>query len=92
MKLKPFREVIAMSKEKLDEALAPIRAKQVKMQAELKMAELDEQVVSLEAQTQELCTQKQIDFDKLLGLMDKADLIERRRKQYRKVLEELFPE
>lgn len=92
MKLKPFREVIAMSKEKLDEALAPIRAKQVKMQAELKMAELDEQVVSLEAQTQELCSQKQIDFDKLLGLMDKADLIERRRKQYRKVLEELFPE
>lgn len=92
MKLKPFREVIAMSKEKLDEALAPIRAKQVKMQAELKMAELDEQVVSLEAQTQELCAQKQIDFDKLLGLMDKADLIERRRKQYRKVLEELFPE
>lgn len=92
MKLKPFREVIAMSKEKLDEALAPIRAKQVKMQAELKMAELDEQVVSLEAQTQELCAQKQIDFDKLLALMDKADLIERRRKQYRKVLEELFPE
>lgn len=92
MKLKPFREVIAMSKEKLDEALAPIRAKQVKMQAELKMAELDEQVVSLEAQTQELCAQKQIDFERLLGLMDKADLIERRRKQYRKVLEELFPE
>ena len=91
MKLKPFKEIIAMSKEKLDEALAPIRAKQVQTQAELEMAKIDETLISTEAEIQELCSQKQIDFDKLLKLMDKYDLAERRRKQYRKILEDLFP-
>lgn len=92
MKLKPFKEIIAMSKEKLDEALAPIRAKQVQSQAELEMAKIDEQLISAEAQIQELCSQKQIDFPKLLSIMDKYDLAERRKKQYRKILEDLFPE
>ena len=91
MKLKPFRELIAMSKEKLDEALAPIRAKQVEMQAELEMAKIDEQLCSTEAEIQELCAAKQVDFDKLLKLMDKYDLAERRKKQYKKILQDLFP-
>jgi hypothetical protein len=41
MKLKPFAEIIALSKEKLAESLAPIRARKVKSQAELEMAKLD---------------------------------------------------
>ncbi len=92
MKLKPFKELIAMSKEKLDEALAPIRAKQVQSQAELEMAKIDEQLISAEAEIQELCAQKQIDFPKLLSIMDRYDLAERRKKQYRKILSDLFPE
>ena len=35
MQLRPFKELIAMSKEKLDEAMAPIRARQVKSKAEM---------------------------------------------------------
>ncbi|AST86238.1 hypothetical protein CIG66_07080 [Ralstonia pseudosolanacearum] len=91
MKLKPFRELIAMSKEKLDEALAPIRAKQVETQAELEMAKIDEELISTEAEIQELCAARQIDFAKLLKLMDKYDLAERRKKQYKKILTDLFP-
>lgn len=91
MKLKPFRELIAMSKEKLDEALAPIRAKQVETQAELEMAKIDEELISTEAEIQELCAARQIDFTKLLKLMDKYDLAERRKKQYKKILTDLFP-
>ena len=44
MKLKPFAEIIALSKEKLSEALAPIRARKVRSQAELEMAKLDDEV------------------------------------------------
>jgi hypothetical protein len=44
MKLKPFAEVIALSKEKLSEALAPIRARKVRSQAELEMAKLDDEL------------------------------------------------
>jgi len=92
MKLKPYKELIAMSKEKLDAALAPVRARQVKTQAELEMAKIDEQLISTEASIQELCAQKQIDFAKLLKMMDDVALAERRKKQYGQILAELFPE
>lgn len=91
MKLKPFKEIISMSKEKLDEALAPIRAKKVKTRAEMKKSEIDEKIVILESEVQEMCAVKEIDFDKLCEKLDKIALLERRKKQYDKVLEELFP-
>jgi len=91
MKLKPFRELIAMSKEKLDEAMAPIRARQVKSQAELEMARLDADLLTHEGQVQEMCTQKEINFPNLLDKLDKIALLERRKKQYSDVLKQLFP-
>lgn len=92
MKLKPFKEIISMSKEKLDEALAPMRARQVKAQAELEMAKIDEKLVTLESQVQELCTNKTINFDSIIAKLDEHALIERRKKQFNKIVEELFPE
>jgi hypothetical protein len=91
MKLKPFAEIIAMSKEKLSEALAPVRARRVKSQAELEMAKLDDELIRLEADIQEDCAKEQIDFPKLLDKLDKSALLERRKKQYQRVLGELFP-
>jgi len=91
MKLKPFKEIIAMSKEKLAESLAPIRARKVRSQAELEMAKLDDELVRLEADIQEDCAKESIDFPKLLDKLDKVGLLERRKKQYDKVLGDLFP-
>ena len=91
MKLKPFAEIIAMSKEKLDEAMAPIRARQVKSKAEMEMAQLDADILTKETEVQEMCTKKDIDFRGLLAKLDEIALLERRKKQYGKVLEELFP-
>lgn len=92
MKLKPFREIIGMSKEKLDEAMAPIRARQVKSKAEMEMATLDADILTKETEVQEMCTKKDIDFKGLLAKLDEIALLERRKKQYTKVLGELFPE
>lgn len=92
MKLKPFKEIIAMSKEKLNEALAPIRARKVKTQAEMKKSEIDEKIVIIETEIQEMCSDKEINFDNLFDKLDKIALLERRKKQYNKVLSELFPE
>jgi DNA repair ATPase RecN len=92
MQLKPFKEIIAMSKEKLNEALAPIRARKVKTQAEMKKSEIDEKIVVIETEIQEMCADKDIDFDRLFEKLDRIALLERRKKQYDKVLGELFPE
>ena len=91
MKLKPFKEIIAMSKEKLAESLAPIRARKVKSQAELEMAKLDDEMIRLEADIQEQCAKEDINFPSLLDKLDKMGLLERRQKQYQKVLSDLFP-
>lgn len=91
MKLKPFAEIIAMSKEKLAESLAPIRARKVRSQAELEMAKLDDQIIRLESEIQESCAKEEINFTALMDKLDTAALLERRRKQYDEVLSQLFP-
>jgi hypothetical protein len=91
MKLKPFAEIIALSKEKLAESLAPIRARKVRSQAELEMAKLDDELVRLEADIQEQCAKEEISFPGLLDKLDKVALLERRKAQYESVLEQLFP-
>lgn len=92
MKLRPFKELIGLSKEKLDEAMAPIRARQVKAKAELEMSKLDSDLLAKETEIQEMCAEKDINLSKLLDKLDEIALLERRKKQYSKVLEQLFPE
>lgn len=92
MKLRPFKEIIAMSKEKLNEALAPIRARKVKTQAEMKKSEIDEKIITLETETQEMCSSQEINFDALCEKLDKIALLERRKKQFDRILRELFPD
>lgn len=91
MTLKPFAEIIALSKEKLAESLAPIRARKVKSQAELEMAKLDDELVRLEADIQEQCAKEDLNFPALLDKLDKVALLERRKAQYEIVLDQLFP-
>ena len=91
MKLKPFAEIIALSKEKLAESLAPIRARKVRSQAELEMAKLDDELIRLEADIQEQCAKEDINFPNLLDKLDKVALLERRKVQYEVVLAQLFP-
>ena len=91
MKLKPFAEIIALSKEKLAESLAPIRARKVRSQAELEMAKLDDELVRLESDIQEQCAKEDISFPSLLDKLDKVARLERRKAQYESVLSQLFP-
>lgn len=92
MKLKPFKDLISMTSDKLKEALAPIRARKVQIQAEMKKSEIDEKIAVLESEIQEMCATTDINFDSLFDKLDKIALLERRKKQYDKVLNDLFPD
>lgn len=92
MKLKPYKEILKMAKEKIDETMAPVRANKAKKQAELEIAKLDEKIASQEAKIQEICMKKEIDFDSLITAQDDLAIMERRKKQFTKIIEELFPE
>jgi hypothetical protein len=92
MQLKPFKELIGLTKEKLNEAMAPIRARQVKAKADLEMSKIDTELLNLETVIQEACAEKDIDLPKLMAKLDEVALLERRKKQYGEVLAQLFPE
>lgn len=92
MKLKPYKDILKMAKEKIDESLAPVRANRAKKQAELEIAKMDEKMASQEAKIFELCASKEIDFDKIIQAQDEYALMERRKKQFGKIIKEMFPE
>jgi hypothetical protein len=53
---------------------------------------MDEKIATHEAKIQEICVEKDINFDKLISAQDELALMERRKKQFARIIEELFPE
>jgi hypothetical protein len=92
MKLKPFKDLIALSKEKVDEALAPLRAATAQAKATLKQAEIDEKIAAISQQVQEMATSKDINFDAIADKLDEAALLELRKSRFTEITSQLFPE
>jgi hypothetical protein len=90
--VKPFRELVAMTKEKLDEAMVPLRVRAAKAKAESEIIKIEEGLLKTEQEIHTLCSSKDIDFNKIGDLMDEYDLAERRLKQIKALVEQLFPE
>lgn len=92
MKLRPYAELIALSPEKLDAALAANRAEAVLANAQVEKVTLDASIINQKNRIQDLCTKTSICFPNLCDELDKLDLLERRKEQYDAVLLQLFPE
>ena len=96
MQLKSFKEIISYSKEKVTEVMAGPRARRLKAQAEAEMSDLDIEIIILQGKIEESLvaeeSYKNLSFKTLLTDLDKLALLERRKKQYGKVLKQLFPE
>ncbi|MFX1516882.1 MAG: hypothetical protein ACFFC6_11260 [Promethearchaeota archaeon] len=91
MKLKPYNEIIAMAKDKVNEALAPARAHRAKKQAELKIAEIEENMATQETLITEIASEKDIEWDDLIEALDDIAILERRKSQFKKIISEMFP-
>lgn len=91
-KMKSLKEVLGMTKDALNLSLAPIRARRIKAQAETEMSKLEEKLVTLEAKITEDCASDTIDFNSIISKLDDYALAERRIKQFKKIIGDLFPE
>ena len=91
-KMKSLKEVLGMTKDALNLSLAPIRARRIKAQAETEMSKLEEKLVTLEARITQDCTSDTIDFNSIISKLDDYALTDRRIKQFKKILADLFPE
>jgi len=90
--IKPFKELVAMTKEKLDEALVPLRVRSAKAKSESEVIKLEEKLIGLETKINEACSKKELDFNGIGDLMDEYDITERRLNQIRELVAALFPE
>lgn len=92
MKLISYKEALGMGKDAIKAALVPLRVNRARKQAELEMCKLDEQIASKEAAIQEACCKDEINFGHLIEQQDDLALLERKKVQYQKILDEMFPE
>jgi hypothetical protein len=91
MKLTAYKEILKMAKEKVQEALAPVRANEMKKRAELEMAKIDSKMVEQESKISTVASEYPINFDKLIDSIDELALLERRKKQFANIINEMFP-
>jgi hypothetical protein len=92
MKLTAYKDVLKLGKEKVQEAMAPMRAREQRKRAELEAVQIESKICEVEQQIQELCAAYPIDFNKLIKQIDEKALLERRKKQYGEIIEQMFPE
>lgn len=90
MKLTPYKKILAMTKEAIDKTLVPIRARQAKQLGELEMMKIEEQILTMESDIQEITVKHPLNYDALLTKLDRVAILERRKKQFSRVIKELF--
>ena len=89
--IKPFKELVAMTKEKLDEAMVPLRVRAARAKADGEIVKLEEKLLGLETKINEACAKKELDFNVIGDLMDDYDIAERRLSQIKDLVAALFP-
>ena len=89
--LKSFRELVAMTKEALDEALLPMRERTAKAKAEIIKIELETKMLELEQKINKACAQGEPNFNTIVDLMDEYAISERRLSQITNIVNQLFP-
>ncbi len=92
MQLTPYKELIALSPEDRDKKNAATKINKQKKKGELKVAELEESISSLEDKVTALCSVNELSFDQIVDAQDELALALRRKEQFKSVISQLFPE
>ncbi len=92
MSLMKYKDVLALAKEKINEAKAPFRAREMSKKAELEVCKLESTIADREQKIHELCSEYPIDFDKLINALDELELTKRRKEQFEQIIQEMFGE
>ncbi len=90
MNLMKYKDVLALCKEKINEAKAPLRAREMRKKAELEVCKLESVLADREQKIQELSSEYPIKFDALLDAIDELELTQRRKEQFERVITEMF--
>ena len=92
MELKPLKYLISLTEDEMVKEMAPIRERQIRSQAENKIAGLDAKILREERNIHESLTKKEINLDSLSESLEEIDLMEQRKKRLVGIVKQLFPE
>lgn len=90
MALMKYSEILTLAKDKIKEAMEPLRAREMRKKGELEACKLERVIAEKEQSIQELAYAYPIDFDKLIDAIDELELVKRRKDQFDKIIEEMF--
>lgn len=90
MSLLKYKDILVLAKEKINEAMAPLRAREMRKKAELEACKLDSTIAEKEQKIQEYASEYPINFDKLIDAIDDLELVKRRKEQFEKIITEMF--
>lgn len=85
-----YKDILVLAKDKVQEAMAPLRAKEMRKKGELEVCKLESVIAEKEQKIQELASQYPIKFECLLDAMDDLELTIRRKEQFEKLIVEMF--
>ncbi len=92
MSLLKYKDVLILCKDKIKEAMAPLRAREMRKKGELEICKIDSTIAEHEQKIQEYASEYPINFDKLIDAIDELELVKRRKEQFEKIIEEMFGE
>lgn len=90
MALMKYKKILTLAKEKVTEAMAPLRAREMRKKAELEACKLDSTIAEKEQKIQEYASEYPINFDRLIDAIDDLELTNRRKEQFDKIINEMF--
>lgn len=90
MALMKYKEILILAKDKIKEAMAPLRANEMRKKAELEMCKLESTIAEKEQKIQELAAEYPINFDRMIDALDDLELTKRRHTQFEKIIAEMF--
>lgn len=90
-KLKPYSELVALSKKERKVELAPQHAEVGRKRAELELAEMDAQIATYERSIVQAATDSELNVGRIADSLDEIELLELRRDRMKEVLKQLFP-
>ena len=91
IKLTPYQKTLETDKKDLEKELAPNRAEQIKKKGELEIMKIEESIIKQESSIKETTSVFPIDFNSIITALDNLALLERKAKQLKQIMEELFP-
>lgn len=92
MTLMKYKDVLALCKEKINEAKAPFRAREMSKKAELEVCKLESTIADREQKVHELSSEYPINFDSLIDALDELELTRRRKEQFEEIIAQMFGE